>query len=47
MGTVMIISGVLYGLKRYAAAWREKLADILNSLGYNLSGVDSDVRMKR
>ena len=33
-GMVMIIARALYGIKSSGAAWREKLADTLMSLGY-------------
>ena len=43
----MIISRGVYGLKRYVAAWRGKLAETLMSLGYKSSKEDADVWMKR
>ena len=43
----MIISRGVYGLKRYVAAWWEKLAETLMSLGYKSSKEDADVWMKR
>ena len=43
----MIISRAIYGLKRYVAAWRAKLAETLMSLGYKSSQADADVWMKQ
>ena len=44
---VMIISRALYLIKSSGAAWREKLAETLKSLGYKSSEADSDVWMKQ
>ena len=44
---VMIMSRALYGIKRYGAAWRAKLAETLMSLGYKSSKTDADVWMKQ
>ena len=43
----MIKAREKYGLKRYSATWREKLAETLKSLGYKSSETDADVWMKR
>ena len=42
----MIITRALYGLKSSGAAWREKPAETLISLGYKSSNADADVWMK-
>ena len=46
-GVVMIIARVLYGIKSSGAAWREKPAENLMSLGYKSSEEDANVWMKQ
>ena len=46
-GSVMIIARALYGLKSSGAAWRAKLAETLQTLGYTSTESDPDVWLKR
>ena len=46
-GSVMTISGVLYGLKSSGAAWRARFADRLRSMGYKATEPNPDVWMKK
>ena len=46
-GKVMIIARALYGLKSSGAAWRAKLAETLDSLGYKPTQSDPDVWLKK
>jgi hypothetical protein len=46
-GSVMIIVCALYGLKSSGAAWRAKLAETLDVMGYKPTGADPDVWMRR
>ena len=45
-GMLFIIERALYGKNLYGAAWRENLAETLNSLRYKSSEADADVWMK-
>ena len=46
-GSVMIIVRALYGLKSSGAAWRAKLAETLDAMGYKPTEADPDVWMRR
>ena len=46
-GSIMLIVRALYGLKSSGAAWRAKLAETLDSLGYKPTEGDPDVWIKR
>ena len=45
-GAVMIIARALYGLKSSGAAWRAKLAQTMDDIGYKPTQADPDVWMK-
>ena len=45
-GVLFIIERALYWNNLYGAAWRENLAETLNSLRYKSSEADADVWMK-
>ena len=46
-GSVMIIDRALYGLKSSGAAWRAKLAETLDQIGYFPSEADPDVWLSK
>ena len=42
-GSIVVVKMALYGLKSSGAAFREKLTELLNNIGYTPSKVDPDV----